>query len=156
MILKTKSYKLSKATYMRVAFLHILKKQWWVMALLGGAAVGLLAFQKYTWSLLPLVGLGLYLLFWAVQFYGVTVLESNQILFQPLRYQISSKEILLLLTAKQGMPIRWKQVEEAYVGKNVCILFLSKAQFLYLPYHLLKGAQEKSFLLFLLKSHHLI
>ena len=73
MIVKTKNYKLDKKTYIKLALTNVLKKQGWIAAL---AAFAICLFYIWIpsiwWFVGAVVGLGLYILFWWIQFYGVT------------------------------------------------------------------------------------
>ena len=47
------------------------------------------------WFIGAFIGLGLYLLFWWIQFYGVTQLEQGKLLFEKFSYEITSQQILM-------------------------------------------------------------
>ena len=96
------------------------------------------------------------MLFWWIQFYGVTTLKQNQLLFQRLAYQISGEQVVMALSAKHGMPIAWENVQYAKQGKDYFILFITKAQFIYLPYKIFTSPHEIQFVNTLLKRKKLI
>jgi len=136
MIVKTKKYELPKKTYIKVGLQTLLQQQWWVFPIPVAIALVAFIFPSFVWWFIitPLILLLLYILFWAIQFTGVTQLEQNKIMFQRLSYEIDSRQILIKLNAKQGSPIQWAQVKKAKVGKNYFLFILSKAQFIYLPF----------------------
>ncbi|MEM9737711.1 MAG: YcxB family protein [Bacteroidota bacterium] len=156
MIIKTKNYRLRTSTYVWLAFVYFLRRQWWMILLLTSANFGLFYIQWIITGVVTSILSLLYFLFWLAQFYAVTFLEENQLLFQSLSYQITSKSITMHITTKQGMPIEWPQIRRAYVRKKYIILFLSKAHFIYLPHHVFKSKQEREFLLFILRGKKLI
>ncbi len=152
MIIKTKRHRLKEKTYIKLAFLYLIKGQaLFLLATLPlSAYLFLTGWTKMLWGVN--IGLVLYLLFWFLQFYGVTFLEQSKIIFQGATYHITSKEILMMITTKQGMPIPWDKIRYAYRRPKYFILFLSKGHFLYLPNHIFKSAQEQAFFSLLLKK----
>ncbi len=156
MIITTKKYRLEKSTYIRLAFYNILRQQWWVSVLLLVASGGIFLYTKSWWAIVPLIALVVYAIFWIVQFYGITILEQNQLLFQRMQYQINSQQIVMALSPKQGMPIAWQQIQSARKGKHYFLLFISKAQLIYLPHKIFNGVHEIKFLDTLLKRKKLI
>ena len=142
MIVKTKKYKLSTKTYIQLALKNIVREQWWVF-LIALAIMSGTFFVKTIWFVLSAnIGLLLYFLFWLLQFYGVTYLEQNRLLFERLRYEISSQQLIIQITTKQGMPIAWDQVKRATKGKEAFVLIISKAHLIYLPYKIFNSQHE--------------
>jgi hypothetical protein len=156
MIVKTKKYQLTTNTYMQLGLRNIIREQWWVF-LIALAIVSGTFFVKTIWFMLGAsIGLLLYFLFWVIQFYGITYLEQNQLLFERLRYEISSQHIMIQLTSKQGMPIAWEQVKRATQGKDYFLLVISKAHLIHLPYKIFNGKHEIKFVETILKRKALI
>ncbi len=91
MIIKTKKYKLETSTYIKMAMMEILRKQWWFI--IGPIAIACLAFIWPSWWFISgaILIVVLYLLFWAVQFTGVTQLEQNKIIFEKMAYEIDGQ-----------------------------------------------------------------
>ena len=114
--------------------LELLKKQWWFIA--GPIAVACLAFIWPSWWFVSIAILivVLYLLFWAVQFAGVTQLDQNKMLFQKMSYEIDGRQILMKINEREGMPVKWEMIKTAKKTKEHYLLALSKAQFIFLPY----------------------
>ena len=114
-------------------------------------------FVKTIWFVLGAsIGLLLYFSFWVIQFYGITYLEQNKLLFERLRYEISSQHIMIQLTSKQGMPIAWEQVKRATQGKDYFLLVISKAHLIHLPYKIFNSKHEIKFVETILKRKTLI
>lgn len=157
MIVKTKNYRLEKKVYIKLAFMAVLKQQGW-MAALGAVVIslGFIWIQSIWWFIAALIGLGLYLLFWYIQFYGVTQLEQGKLLFEKFSYEISSQQILMKINAREGMPIKWDQVLRARVGKDYYVLFINKAQLIHLPFKIFNTENERKFLNSILKNKGLI
>jgi hypothetical protein len=155
MIVKTKNYKLDKQTYIRVALKNIIKKQGW-MAGAGAVLICLGYFipgaDSIWWFIAAIIGLGLYLLFWWIQFYGVTQLEQGKMLFEKFSYEISSQQILMKINPREGMPIKWDQIQSATIGKDFFALFVNKAQVIYLPFKIFNTDNERKFLTSILKT----
>lgn len=157
MIVKTKNYKLDKKTYINLALRNILKRQGWMAA--AGAFViclGYIWIPSIWWFIGAIAGLGLYLLFWWVQFYGVTQLEQGKMLFEKFSYEITSQQIIMKINAREGMPLKWDQISRAEIGKDSFVLFVNKAQLIHLPYKIFNSDNERKFLTSVLRNKGLV
>ncbi|MFY0605598.1 MAG: YcxB family protein [Cyclobacteriaceae bacterium] len=146
MIVKTKKYQLTTSTYIKAALAAVLKQQWWVGLIYLAICAGYLWIPNWWWIIGATIGLVLYILFWLIQFAGVTQLEQGKFMFQKLSYEITSQQILLKMNAKQGMPLKWDQIKRVKVGKDHFVLFVSKAQILYLPFKIFNNDNEIKFI----------
>ena len=155
MIIKTKKYQLEKNFYIKISMTQTLKSQWYYV--LGGTFLlsGLLYFTLW-WLILVVAAPLLYLVFWYVQFYGVTIMPDSKIMFDRYGYEIDSRQILVKLNQKQGMQIAWDKITKAEITKDAFILNLSKAQFFYLPFRIFNTEIETKFLEGILKRKGLI
>jgi hypothetical protein len=157
MIVKTKNYRLDKKTYISIALRSILKKQGWIAAVAAFAiCLMYIWIPSIWWFVGAVVGLGLYLLFWYVQFYGVTQLEQGKMLFEKFSYEISSQQILMKINPREGMPLKWDQIKSAVVGKDHFVLFVNKAQIIHLPFKIFNTENERKFLASVLKNKGLL
>lgn len=146
MIVRTKKYQLPKKTYVKLALLNLLKKQWYFIFI--PVAIGCLTFiwPNTVWFiviaiLVPL----LYILFWLIQFTGVTQLEQNKVMFEKLSYEIDSRQVLIKLNAKQGSPLQWNMFKEARKDKDHFLLIVSKAQLIHLPFRIFNSENDIKF-----------
>ncbi len=158
MIIKTKKYQLPKKTYIQVALMSILKKQWWFIGgpiLLGSIAFALPAY-KWWFIVTAILVVVLYILFWAIQFVGVTQLPQNQIMFDRLSYEIDSRQIMIKVDPRRGSPIAWDLIKEAYAKKDHFVFMVSKAQIIYLPYKIFNSDYEVKFVETILKRKEFI
>jgi YcxB-like protein len=153
MIVKTKNYRLEQRTYVRLALANVLRQQGWI-AVLVIVALCLASILVYSlwWYIGAILGAGLYLLFWWIQFMGVTQLEQGKMLFKKFSYEISSQQILMKLNPREGMPLKWDQIKRARIGKDYVLLILSKAQLIYLPFRIFNTENERKFVLSILKT----
>lgn len=151
MIVKTKKYKLSTGTYIKLAMFNILRQQWWVFLIVGALMCGAFFVWSIWWIIGPLIALVLYLLFWVIQFAGVTQLEQNKILFERLNYEINSQQVMIKVNPRQGMPLRWDMIKDARIGKDYFLLIVSKAQLVHLPFRIFNTENEKKFVETILK-----
>ena len=151
MIVKTKKYKLETGTYIKEAMVNVLSKQWWVSLIVLALCSGYLIIPNVWWFWGTAIAVILYLLFWVIQFTGVTQLEQSKILFEKLSYEISSQQVLIKLSSKQGMPIKWDQIKSAKVDKNRIVLIVNSAQMVYLPFKVFKTENERKFVETILK-----
>jgi hypothetical protein len=155
MIIKTKKYQLEKNFYIKLSIIQILKSQWYYIA--GGTLLlsGLLYFSLW-WLILVIAAPLLYMVFWYVQFYGVTIMPDSKIMFDKYGYEIDSRQILVKLNQKQGMQIAWDKITKVEMSKDAFILKLSKAQFFYLPFKIFNTEVETKFLEGILRRKGLI
>ena len=72
-------------------------------------------------------------------------MEQSKILFEKLSYEIDSRQILIKLNAKQGMPIKWDQIVSAKKGKDYFMLKVNKVQIIHLPFKIFKSDNEIKF-----------
>ena len=70
----------------------------------------------------------------------------NKIIFEKMSYEIDSRQILMKLNAQQGMPVKWELIKKVDRTKEACILTMSKAQFIYLPFKIFNTENERKFL----------
>ncbi|MBL7834467.1 MAG: YcxB family protein [Cyclobacteriaceae bacterium] len=159
MIVKTKNYKLEKKIYIKLALQAVLKKQGWIAALvafllcLGYMIPGA---DTIWWFIGAVIGLGLYILFWWIQFYGVTQLEQGKMLFEKFSYEITSQQIVMKINAREGMPMKWDQIKSAEIGKDYFVFFINKAQLIYLPFRIFNTENERKFVASVLKTKKLV
>ena len=99
---------------------------------------------------------GLFVLFWWIQFFGVTQLEQGKTLFERFSYEITSQQILMKLNPREGMPMKWDQIKRAIVGKDYILLFVNKAQLIQWPFKIFNSENERKFVLSVLKTKGLI
>ena len=151
MIVKTKKYKLETGTYIKLALINVLKKQWWVFLIAIAIACGTFIVPSNWWWIGALIALTLYILFWVIQFAGVTQHEQGKILFERLGYEIDSRQVLIKVSSKQGMPMKWENIKSATVGKDHFLLTISKAQLIHLPFKIFKTDNERKFVETILK-----
>lgn len=151
MIVRTRKYKLPTGKYIRTALAGVIRQQWWVILIVAVIMCGAFIVWSHWWITGALIAYVLYLLFWLIQFAGITQLEQGKVLFERLSYEITSQQILIKLTTKQGMPVKWEQVKRARKTKDAFVLFLSKVQLIYLPFKIFNSEAEKKFMETVLK-----
>jgi hypothetical protein len=156
MIVKTKNYRLEKSQYIKLAMRSILKQQWWVSLIVLAICLGFIWIQSIWWFIAAILGGGLYLLFWYIQFYGVTQLEQGKMLFERFSYEITSQQIVMKINAREGMPMKWDQIKQAQLGKDYFLLTVNKAQLIHLPFRIFNSENERKFLTSILKTKGLL
>jgi hypothetical protein len=156
MIVKTRNYRLEKKDYIRMALRNILKEQWWVSLIVVAICLGYVWIASFWWFVAALVGGGLYLLFWWIQFYGVTQLEQGKMLFERFSYEISSQQLVMKINAREGMPMKWDQFKSAQIGKDYFLLIVNKAQLVHLPFKIFNTENERKFVASILKTKGLV
>ncbi|GAB4233327.1 MAG: hypothetical protein Tsb0034_06520 [Ekhidna sp.] len=151
MIVRTRKYQLPTKKYIGIAFRSVLKQQWWVFVIYLAICAGYLWIPNHWWITGATIALALYILFWLIQFAGVTQLEQGKFMFQKLSYEISSQQILIKLNPKQGMPMKWEQIKRATKGKDAFTFYISKAQLIHLPFKIFNNENEIRFIETVLK-----
>jgi hypothetical protein len=156
MIVKTKKYKLETGTYIKLGLLNILKEQWWVLLIYLAVCAMYFVIPSLWWVIGGTIALVLYILFWVIQFAGIPQLEQNKVLFEKLGYEIDSRQIMVKVSSKQGMPITWDMVKRAAIGKNYFVLVVSKAQLIHLPFRIFNNDNQIKFVETILKRKGLL
>jgi YcxB-like protein len=156
MIVKTKNYRLEKKAYIRMALRNILRKQWWVSLIVVAICLFYFLVPSIWWFIGAFIGVGLYLLFWWIQFYGVTQLEQGKMLFERFSYEITSQQIVMKINPREGMPMKWDQIKSAQVTKDAFVLFVNKAQLIHLPFKIFNTDNERKFVNSILKNKGLV
>jgi hypothetical protein len=121
-----------------------------------GTMLMLLLIPSIWWFIGAAIGVGLFLLFWWIQFYGVTHLEQGKMLFEKFSYEISSQQMLMKINPREGMPLKWDQFKKAYVDKDAFVLFVNKAQIIHLPFKIFNTENERKFVASILKTKGLV
>ena len=147
---------MEKQDYIRLAFKNILRQQWWVGLIAIAICLGSVWVFSIWWYVAAVVALGLYLLFWWLQFYGVTQLDQGKMLFERYSYEITSQQIIMKLNPREGMPIKWDQITSAQIGKDHFLLFINKAQLIYWPFKIFTTENERKFVQSVLRTKGLV
>ncbi len=157
MTIKTKKYQLPTRTFVKFAMMNVLREQWWVFLIAIAIAALTFVYPDTIWFyIIAGVSLSLYLLFWLIQFFGLTQLDQAKFIFEKLSYEIDPKQILLKISSKQGMPIKWEQIKKAKAGKNHYLLIMNKAQIIHLPHKVFNSPRDVKMMETLLKRKNLI
>jgi hypothetical protein len=187
MTIKTKKYALDQKTYISLAFRRWVRDNWmWggipLLLILINAILNLTGVYPNFWIYIVVVLLTvLYVLFWAVQFTGVSQSEQSKPMFDKYMYEIDSRHILMKLNTKEGGMIKWDMIKGALKDKDAYVLDLGvsndaqtlalaklnpfmrfvarqmgKAQFLYLPYSIFNSEADQRFMDMLLKRKNLL
>ncbi|WP_025762073.1 YcxB family protein [Dyadobacter tibetensis] len=145
---RTKKYALPTKKYIRLAMLHFFKSQYkWslipIALIFINAVLNLTGVYPNLWIYITVfVATLLYVLFWLVQFAGITQLDQYKTMFQKFSYEIDSRQILMKLNQKEGSIMKWEQIQNAYKDKEGYILVISKGQFIYLPFTVFNSDHE--------------
>lgn len=156
MIIKTKKYQLPTGTYIKMGLINIIKEQWWVILIALAICLGFFWIPSIWWFVGAIIAYGLYILFWAIQFTGVTQMEQNKVIFEKLSYEIDSRQILMKLNVREGMPVQWNMIKRVEMTKDAYVLYMSKAQFIHLPFRIFSSDNERKFMETILKRKELI
>ncbi|WP_420582680.1 YcxB family protein [Reichenbachiella sp.] len=151
MNVKTKKYQMTTGTYVKLAFGNLIKDQWWVILIYLAICAGYFWIPNHWWITGASIALTLYILFWLIQFAGISQLEQGKFMFEKLSYEINSQQILIKLNSKQGMPMKWENIKRAVAGKDHFLLTINKAQHVHLPHRIFNSNNEIKFVETILK-----
>lgn len=148
----TKKYKLETSQYIKLAMGNIVKEWWWAFLVpIAIAALTIVVPSTHWFWISALIITILYLLFWLIQFTGVTQMEQFKVIFERLSYEIDSKQILMKINPKQGMPLPWENIKSAKKAKEGFILVITKAQLIFLPNKVFNNQNDIKFVESILK-----
>lgn len=130
--IQTKKIALQPNLYFKILILDRLKRDWWSYLVVVAGIV--LSFWIGRWvGIVSVIAWILYFGFWMLQFYAVRYLPEAGPLFQTTSYNISGKNIVAMVSSKQGFTIEWKAIKKVkQIGEDY-ILFISRSQFVYIP-----------------------
>lgn len=160
--IRTKRYALDTKKYIGLAMRHFVKSQLkWVLLpvalILINAILNLTDVYPNIWIYVTiLVGVVGYLLFWVIQFTGITQLEQYKPMFEKYIYEIDQRQILMKINAKEGGVMKWDMIKEGYKNKDAYVLVLSRGQFIYLPYTVFNSEHDMKLFDRILKQKNLI
>ena len=138
----TKKFQLEKKTFIRLGMLNVLREQWWAPLIAIPIAALSPVYETVWFYIIAGVALLIYFLFWIIQFTGMTQLDQAKMLFERMSYEINSRQILMKISSKHGMPIKWEQIKRAQKNKNSFLLVLNKAQVIYLPHRVFNSPRD--------------
>jgi len=156
--IKTKKFALEKNKFIGINMMQLIKNQWyWGFVPLALIFINVIVnltgvYHNYWIYVLTLIGAIAYLIFWAIQFTGVTQLEQYKQLFSKYRYEIDSRQILMKLSDTEGGVIKWDMIKGARKAKDAYILDMGQYQFIYLPFTVFNTDSDKKLLDRILKD----
>jgi hypothetical protein len=145
---KTKKYQVPVNTYVKIGMMNVIKQWWWAFTIpvaiiilgiiIGGGWILGLTITAFVLTIL-------YLLFWGVQFYGLTQVPQGKILFERLSYEFEQKQIKILKTQKEGMMMPWENIKKVTKTKDAFILKLSLVQYIHIPFDIFQTENDLRF-----------
>ncbi|GAA4435122.1 hypothetical protein GCM10023091_11050 [Ravibacter arvi] len=159
---RTKKYALPTKKYTRLALKHLFQAQmkWALIPLaliIGNVALNLTKAYPNVWIYVVIViGVLLYILFWVIQFMGITQLEQYKPMFEKYQYEIDPRQIFMKINQKEGGVMKWEQIQSAYKDPEGFVLVISRGQFLYLPFHIFNSEHDLKIMGRILKQKNLI
>ena len=139
-----------------MGLVNVIKEQWWVILIALAICLGFFWIASVWWFIGAIIAYGLYILFWTIQFMGVTQMEQNKVIFEKLAYEIDSRQILMKLNVREGMPVQWNMIKRVELTKDAYVLYMSKAQFIHLPFRIFNSENDRKFMETILKRKELL
>lgn len=141
---------------MKAGMRNVLQQQWWVFLIVLAISSMTFVVPSNWWWIGTLIAFVLYILFWVIQFAGVTQLEQSKMLFDRLSYEIDSRQILIKIDSKRGMPMKWDMIKKAWMDKKQFVLVVNKAQMMMFPFKVFKTENEVKFVETIMKRKGLL
>ena len=160
--IKTKKFALEKNKYTSLSMKQFFKEQMkWILVPLAIIFINAIlnvthVYKNYWIYIFAVVGTGLYILFWYIQYVGITQLEQYKQLFQKYRYEIDSRQILMKISDKEGGVIKWDTIKKASLLKEAYVLEISRGQFIYLPFDVFTSDNDRRMMDKILKDKTLL
>lgn len=139
---RTKKYALPTRKYITLSMKYFFKSQIkWILVplalLLINAVINLTGVYSNIWIyVFVIIASILYVLFWLIQFAGITQLAQYKPMFEKFQYEIDPRQIIMKINAKEGNVMKWDQILEVYKEEDAYVLVISKGQFLHLPFNI--------------------
>ena len=146
MIIRTKKFQMNKSQYIKKGFFNLLIEQWWVLIIYLGICGMYYFIPSLWWIIGGSIALFLYLIFWLIQFFGVTQVEQSSYMFERLSYEISSNQLMMKINNKQGMPIKWETIKKVKIQSDGFLFKLNVVQFIIFPFRVFNNENEIRFL----------
>ena len=146
MIVRTKKFQMNKSDYIKKGFFNLILEQWWVLLIYFAICSINFFIPSIWWIIGGSIALFLYLIFWLIQFFGVTQVEQSSYMFDKLSYEISSSQIMMKLNNKQGMQIKWDTIKKVKIQKDGFLFKLNIVQFIIFPFKVFNNENEIRFL----------
>jgi len=146
MIVRTKKFKMDKSHYIKKGFFNLLQEQWWVFLIYISLCSMNFLIPSIWWIIGSSIALFLYIIFWLIQFFGVTQVEQSSYMFERLSYEISSNQLMMKINNKQGMPIKWETIKKVKILKDGFLFKLNIVQYIIFPFKVFNNENEIRFI----------
>lgn len=156
---KTKRYQLPTQTFIRIGFTTVIQRYWWAFLLPTAVILGsfFVGGSGMVWMIVGAVVVTLlYLLFWYIQFYGITQLPQGKTLFEKYSYEFKNEHVIIKKNEKEGMVLPWAQIQSAEMRDDCLLLWVGRFQFFYIPYSIFTSDNERKWLETLLRRKKLV
>ena len=155
---KTKRYQLPARTFISIGFISVLRRYWWAFLVPPVIVLPAIIWPgALVWLIVAaIVVTGLYLLFWYIQFYGITQLPQGKTLFERYHYEFYNDKFLIKKNEREGMVIQWSQITTAERRPDALLLWVGRFQFFYLPEHIFNSSNDLRWLEAILRRKKLL
>jgi hypothetical protein len=162
MIVKTKKFALDPKKYVSISFKRQMTAEWkWLLIPAAVFILGLVlhftgTYKNWWIPVMALVGGGLYVLFWYVQFYAASQMDQNKQMFEKFMYEIDSRQILVKINQKEGGIMKWESIQSAERLADAFLLIIGKGQFLRFPFSVFNSEHDLKLFESILKRKELL
>jgi hypothetical protein len=162
MIVKTKKFALDKKLYINKAFKNQMKTSWkWLLIPAAVAILGLVlhftgTYKNWWIPITAVIGGGLFVAFWYIQFYAATQMEQNKQMFDKFAYEIDSRQILVKINAKEGGIVKWDTILSAEKDETGYFLHIGRGQFLHFANNVFTSENDQKLLESILRRKNLL
>jgi len=162
MIVKTKKFALDPKQYVSISFKRHMTAEWkWLLIPAAFFLLGLVlhftgTYKNWWIPVVAVVGGGLYVLFWYVQFYAASQMDQNKQMFDKFMYEIDSRQILVKINQKEGGVMKWDSIQSAELMADAFLLIIGKGQFLRFPFSVFNSEHDLKLFESILKRKELL
>lgn len=143
-MITTKNIKQTSKEYFKILVMINIKKRWWIFVLLWLLAlVNIIRGRMDTFNIFFIVFSIVYPLLYLAYLFWFANSKDNKLYFIERYYDIYEDKIIGFLSDGTESPIKLEYFVRVLEMKNYYLLYISKAQFVYLPKDSFKSEQDK-------------
>lgn len=156
----TRKTEMDKKLYINMALKKALRKYWFAFFVPPALLIpGFIWPSSMIWMVVTsIVVTILYVLFWYMQFYGMTILPQGKQLFEKQLFAILPEYIGVMKSEKdpQGMMLPYDKIEQVEKTGNSYIIHLTMAHIVIMPFDIFQSQQDMNYFEALLRKYKLL
>jgi uncharacterized membrane protein YqjE len=144
-MIKTKKFQVTKKEYLSIIFRVLLKKKWWLFALMWLLAiVFMLDEEKDTFKVFIIIFAFLFPLITFFEYWLFAKSKQNKLIFTERQHEIYSNRIVSHLGGISESTIAMENFIKTFELKDVYLLYISKNQSIYFPKRVFETPEDEN------------